>query len=439
MKSVAELLARLKEMYAELTALTGKKDVPEADQPAHLKAVTDKLDEIDKANADLEVAKRIEAATAAAAVPANAPVAANVKSDLTSAEKIGIIVSGMVTALAEEGTRGFKPAMRAIEANGYAQLAHEIDGAQKHRTMNSATAATGGILLPETMSNDIIVMLRPNNTYLQGGPSVIPMPNGSYKQPKQATGATAAYRGETRPASVSELTFKGISMTAKLLAGIVPLSNQLIRWSGPDVGAFAQNDLSMAMGDAMDYNAYFGDGLVDTPLGLFNIPDIGSTAEPSGVTAPTYTQVDTAARLLKTPMESYTTLLQKVEWRMAPRVFDYLADMRDGLGNLIYPTLSAASPTWKGYPARKTTQFPTNLGAGTNESYIALIAFGHTLFGDAMRMQLAISDVATVVNGSQTINSFQDGVTVIKAESEHDFDVRYPEAVQLLTGVKWGA
>lgn len=440
MKSVAELLARLKELNGELTAMKDKKDVADADKAAHLTSIRSKLAELEACEAELELAKSVEAAGARAAQPANqsVTVAAQPKKDLTAAEKIGIIMAGMVTALTEEGTKGFKPTMRALEERGYGELANEFAPAQK-RALNSSNATAGGILLPENMSMDVIDLLRPNATFLQGGPQIIPMPNGTFKQPAAASGATAAYRGETNPMNVSQPTFKAINMSAKLLAGIVPLSNQLIRWSGPNIDAWARMDLSSAMGLKMDYMAYFGDGTQDTPLGIFNIPGVSVVdASASGV-APTYTVVDIWARSLKSPLESYGALVQKVAWIMAPRVKDYLADMRDGLGNLIYPGLSLEKPVWKGYPVLASTQVPITLGATTDQSYLALVAFGHVYFGDALRMQLAISDVATVVNGAQTINAFQDGVTLIRAEAEHDFDTRYAEAVRVLTGIRWGA
>lgn len=442
MKSVAELLARLKELNGELKTLADKKDVPDAEKAAHLTAIQTKLTEVEACEAELKIARGVEEAAARAAQPANQSTetrtAATVKKDLTSAEKIGIIMAGMVTALSEEGTRGFKPTMRALEERGYGELANEFAPAQK-RALVSSNATAGGILLPENMSMDVIDLIRPNATFLQGNPQIVPMPNGTFKQPAAASGSSAAYRGETGAAHVSQPTFKAINMSAKLLAGLVPISNQLIRWSGPNIDAWARMDLSSAMGLKMDYMAYFGDGTQDTPLGIFNIPNVTVTDASATGVAPTYTVVDTWARTLLTPIESYGQLVMGVEWRMHPRVLNYLRDMRDGNGNLIYPTLQGNAPTWKGYPLRATTQFPSNLGGTTDESYIALIAFGHVLFGDALRMQLAVSDVATAVNGSQTINAFQDGVTLIRAEAEHDFDTRYAEAVQVLSGVRWGA
>lgn len=436
--NLAQLRARLKELTGELDALL-QKQVKDDEKAAHLAAITAKTKQMDDLENEITIVAAAEAARARAALPANDPVTVPgvVAKPKDAAEKIGLLIAAMVTAMAEEGTKGLRPTLRILESRGHGELARTFERAQV-RTMNSTSASAGGVLLPEDMSMDIIDILRPNATFLQGNPVIIPMPRGTYKMPAAATGATAAYRGETGRIGVSVPTFKSINMSAKLLGGIVPISNQLIRWSGPDVGAWARNDLSAAMGLKLDYSAYFGDGTADTPLGIFNIPGVYSVAA-SGGTTPTYTQTDTDARKLLNAMENASLPLIRVEWRMAPRVFNYLADLRDGNGNAIYPSLQGTSPTWKGYVVRRTTNFPINGGGTTDESYLALIAFGHLVFGDAMSLQLAISDTATIVNGAQTINAFQDGVTIIRAEMEHDIDTRYVEAIAVLTGVRWGA
>lgn len=434
-----KLQARLKELAEAIEAFT-KKESLTAEELAAMEKATAEVAEVEKQIQALDAA---EAARARVAAPAPAPAAdpsrapAQVKEKLKPSEKIGLLAAGMVTALRAEGARGFKPTMRALEAAGFGELASEFEGAQT-RTLNSGSATAGGILVPEDMSSDIIDLLRNNATFLQGNPRVVPMPSGNYKLPAAASGATAGYRGETKPSSVSQPTFKAINMSAKLLAATVPISNQLIRWSLPNVRQWVETDMSSAMGLRMDLAAFRGDGLQDTPLGITRIPGVVHH-NALGATAPSVAQADATARLALNMIESFAALQVRVEWRMHPRVFGFLQDMRDGNSNPIYPTLQTDNPTWKGYTVRKTTQIPANLGGTTDESEIYLVAFGHVLYGDALRMQLAISDVASVVNGNQTINAFQDGVTVIRAEAEHDFDVAYVEAVQVIDGVRWGA
>lgn len=436
MKNLIAKQARLKEAAGEIEKLLGQEELS-AEELAKVKALTDEVTALQDEIKTLLAAEQARAA--ADAVPATAPagVAAEVRTTLSATQKTDLLMKGMVTAHREFGRASMRNVAKALAENGYGELASEFDNAQK-RSLVSANASSGGILLPEDVAEGIIDILRPATTFLQGNPTVIPMPNGSYKLPAAAAGATASYRGEAKPSSVSQPAFRAINMSAKLLSGIVPISNQLIRWSGPNVGQWARNDLATAMGTAMDYAAYFGDGQDDTPLGLLNIPGVYKVAA-SGGTTPNYTQTDADARKLTSRLRTTNVPLLGVEWRMNYRILNYLMDMRDGNGNPIYPTLQGDNPTWKGFPVRTTTQFAVNGGGTTDEGQIALIAFGHTFLGDTLSMQMSVSDTATVVNGAQTINAFQDGVTVIRTEAEHDFDVRYVEAINVLTNVRWGA
>jgi HK97 family phage major capsid protein len=441
-----KLQARLKELAAALKAYSDKESLT-AEELADMEAKTAEVAEVEK---QLTALDNAEAAAARVAQPATAPavtseqerVAAEAKTKLITSHKIGLLATAMVATYVTDGVKGIRPVMKTLDEHGFGELAREIEAGNfvggKQRTLNSSNATAGGVLLPENMAPDIIDLLRPNNTFLQGEPIVLPMPNGTFKQPAAAAGATASYRGETRPVNVSQPSFKAINMSAKLLGGIVPLSNQLIRWSLPNIQGWAENDLSAAMGNAMDLACFRGDGANDTPLGITRIPGVYRVAA-SGGTSPTVAQIEADAAKLELRMENANLPLLRVEWRMSPRTIKYLQNLRDGNGNRIYPELSAENPRWRMRPVRVTTQIPSNLGGTTDETEIYLVAFGHVLFGDSMAMQLAISGEATVVNGNQTINAFQDGVTVIKAEMEHDVDIRYVQAVNVLEGVRWGA
>jgi HK97 family phage major capsid protein len=359
---------------------------------------------------------------------------------LNAKQKIGLLAAAMVRGMQEEGLRGPRVAFRMLDEMGYGALAKEFDASQRGRSLSSGSAAAGGILLPETMAPDIVDILRPTTTFLQGEPIMVSMPTGSYKQPAGASGATAAYRREGAPIPVSQPTFRSINMTAKLLSGMVLISDQLIRYSLGSVQTWVENDLSQAMGLAMDQAAYRGDGLYDSPLGITRVGGIfRQPVATATVTNPTAAAINQDARRLELQLEGNGVPMIRVEWRMHPRVFGYLKDLLDGNGNRSYPELSQPEPYWRGFRVRTSSQIPANLGDGTNESEIYLIAFGHVLFGNAMAMQLSLSHDATIVSGGNTIHTFQEGITAIKAESEHDFDIRFAEAVAVLTSVKWGS
>ena len=57
---------------------------------------------------------------------------------------------------------------------------------------------------------------------------------------------------------------------------------------------------------------------------------------------------------------------------------------------------------------------------------------------DSMQLELAVSREGSYVdsNGS-TISAFQNDQTLIRAITEHDFQVRHDQSVAIIQGVKW--
>jgi len=431
-KALADLVKGLDALKSKAFGENATKDDTDALQKA--------LDDIKALEAKIKLAEDAEDTIKRNSRPANDPVDPTVKQDAPTetAQKVGLVMAGMIKAYRENGLKGSKAALVGLRDLGHEALADELSIAQ--RALNSVNGAQGGVTIGEKFAPDLIPLLYPMSSFMAGGPSEIPMPGGNYRQAGGAAGATASYRGEGQDIAVSQPTFRDIRMTAHLLAGMVPITNQLISYSLGAAERFARTDLASAMSTKMDTVSYLGLGINDDPLGIFNLPGTYSTAATNSTT-PTVAQVDSDARKLLNRFVRYPMLLNGLEWRMSVRTIGYLQDLRDGNGNFIYPNLQGNSPTFKGYPVRVAGTFPENLGGGTNETYLALVAFGHILYGQAKGLELAISDEASIAAGQNgaLVSMFSTDSTAIRATMEHDFSSRYVEAVALLTAVKWGA
>jgi HK97 family phage major capsid protein len=399
-------------------------------------ALQKELDEIKALEAQIKLAEEAEETIKRNSRPVNDPIpgAEPTAKDAPkeTAQKVGLVMAGMIKSFRETGQKGAKATLAGIRELGHERLADEL--ATEQRALNSVNGASGGVVIGENFAPDIIPLLYPMSSFMAGGPIELPMPGGNYRQAGGASGATASYRGEGSAIATSQPTFRDIRMTAHLLSGMVPITNQLISYSLGAAERFARNDLAMAMSTKMDTVAYLGLGINDDPLGILNLPGVYSTAATNSTT-PTAANVDGDARKLINRFVRYPVLLAGLEWRMSVRTLGYLQDMRDGNGNYLYPTLQGPNKTWKDYPVRVAGNFPENLGGGTNETYLALVSFGHTIVGNAKGLELAISDQATV----NSINMFETDSTAIRATMEHDFTQRYVEATAFLSAVKWGA
>jgi hypothetical protein len=58
--------------------------------------------------------------------------------------------------------------------------------------------------------------------------------------------------------------------------------------------------------------------------------------------------------------------------------------------------------------------------------------------GDSLRLTIDVSTEAAYHNGSSVVASFSLDQFVVRAIAEHDFVARDPNAIAILTGVRWG-
>lgn len=439
MRHLEQVRAELKAKAAKIRELIAKENLTEQDL-----AEVEKLNgEVEKLEAQIKTLERAKKAGAADALPANDPAAepgtetggqrrapAQVRAVLKPSEKIGLACVGLVRAKAEGTT-----VLDILEREGYGEVAAEFGAAQ--RAVNSTTAASGAILIPEAMQESIIELLYPATTFLQGGPVRIPLVNGQVKIPAGATGSSASYKTENTAADLTEPTFREVEMTAKKLTAIVPMTMEFLRFSIAAARGFVEQDLRQALSVKMDATAYRGDGVGGNPLGITKIAGVTlQTAYNS--TTPTLAQVTADLSKVELAMLNANIPMSRVAWVMAPRTFVYIRDMRDGNGNFAFPEMSTANPTLRGIKVLKTTQIPINLGGGTNESELYLIDFIDVLLGDAMGLELKVSEEAAVNNGGTWVSAFQNDLAFIKATMMHDFNVRRTASVQGLNAVKWG-
>jgi HK97 family phage major capsid protein len=350
-------------------------------------------------------------------------------------ESTSLKMAAMVSGLLMAKDQPHKSVMGHMDDAGFGALARSIEYSAK--TLNASSAVAGGILVPTDMSNEIIELLRPSTAFLRGNPTRVPMPRGNFTVPGAATGAQASYTTEGQPAAVTEPSFREVRMSAKTLAAIVPVTNDILKFSAADLESYVVADLVAAMSEKMDWAAFRGDGVSGNPLGIYNIGGFTSNAAANTAT-PTVTQVDADLRKCINGLVAANVPLDSARWVMNSLTFGYLQDIRDGNGGLIYETLMGPNPTLKGLPVVHSTNVPNTEGVGSNETTIGLVAFRHVLLGDSGPLELAVSREASITINGQMISLFQNRMTAVLAVASHDFNIRHRKAISLLTGVKWG-
>lgn len=293
----------------------------------------------------------------------------------------------------------------------------------------------GGFMIPPEFVPDIIDLLRNRTVVRAAGARTLPMNQGSLTLRKQTGAATASYVGESQNIDTSQPTGGQIVMTAKKLAAVVPLSNDLLMFtSGPQADEFVRDDLVQVLAIREDRAFLRDDGLQDKPKGLRHwATDVIASG---GTTA---TDIEDDFKDLINSLEGADVPLTRPVWIMHPRSKNHLVNLRDGNGNLIYPEIRTTTPTLYGWPVFVTTSIPTTLGAGSNESEIYFVDMMQAIIAETSGLEIAVDSSASYVDGSSLVSAFTRDETLIRAISRHDFAMRYDEAVAVKNQVTWGS
>lgn len=125
-------------------------------------------------------------------------------------------------------------------------LADAIDNAEQ-KILSTDQESAGGFIVPPEYRNSMIELLRNRTVVRRSGIPTIPMRKGSMTFPKQTSAADANYVGELGRIDPSEPGFGQIQLLARKLAGLVPVSNDLLRESDPSADMIVRDDLTRVM------------------------------------------------------------------------------------------------------------------------------------------------------------------------------------------------
>lgn len=318
------------------------------------------------------------------------------------------------------------------KASAYAKKVWGDDEVAK--ALSAGTPTSGGYIVPPEYSTEIIELLRPASVVRRMGAVTIPMDTGTLHIPRLASGAQATYIGENTAIGETTLTFDEVVLTWKKLAALVPISNDLLRFSNPSADVIVRDDLVNAMAQREDLAFIRGAGGTE-PKGLFGWAPAANKIPSTGTTLEAVTN-DLAAAVLA--LKKNNVRFIRPGWLMSPRSEMYLMALRDSNGNYAFRDEMLAGRLF-GYPYAVTTQIPENLGTGTNESEVYLVDFADAIIGEATQLIIDASSEAAYVSGANVVSAYSLDQTVIRVIAEHDFAVRHPESVAVITGLTWGA
>lgn len=306
---------------------------------------------------------------------------------------------------------------------------------QVTKALAAGEATAGGFLVPTVLSQDIIELLRPMAVVRSMGPVILPMPAGSVRIPKLTAGSAASYIGENVVAPKTQPTFGQVMLAYKKLAALVPVSNDLLRYSSPGADSIVRDDLVRAMAQREDQAFLRDDGTSATPRGLRYWAPAANllTMTGTGTLAEATSDLGRMIQVLKDGNVPMT----RPGWLMSPRTERFLMTIQNTNGFYVFRAEMLAGKLWS-IPYKTTTQIPNTLSPGT-ASELYLVDFADTVIGDSQNLIVDASTEAAYDDNGTTRAAFSLDQTVIRAIAEHDFAARRDVAIVVLTGLTWGA
>jgi HK97 family phage major capsid protein len=296
--------------------------------------------------------------------------------------------------------------------------------ANHFRALNTQSGGAGGVLVPLEFATEFINLLYANLVLSGLGARRTRLRNGKKRMKKIITGAVPGAVPEGQNIRVREPSFGYVDLTAKDIAVIVPLTNDLLMDSDEDANAIVVADLVIEMALELERQALYGAGGAEI-LGLVNYA-IGKTNGTSGSgSAKSDLQTidgkywDTNTRNTRTALLGHPRLKVWAKY-ITTTTGDFL--FRDEL----------AQGQFNGYAWQDTTQVPYNSGTGATQ--LLMGDWNEFVIGDSMETQITTSQDATIIDqNGNTLNAFQANMTFVRALQRVDAAPTYEQVFQLLS------
>jgi len=269
---------------------------------------------------------------------------------------------------------------------------------------------TGGALVSPPMQGELIELLRNNECLIQAGARDIGMPpNGRITFPRQTSATTAYFIGESQTIADSTPGTGDLMLSAKKLAVLCKIPNELFRFSSVSVEQFVRDDIAQVMALRLDKALLEDPGSNVAPKGLINYANINTVnATTTGANGDTFQPQDAMAMI--SAVEEVNATFKS--WIMRPIMFSKISSRRadaatpgDQAGPFVFNLIRemgdnmllnrGKSGSLVGYPVIKSTQVSKTRvkSGGTTLTYI--------LGGDFSDFIIALGGVIEFVTSTQ--------------------------------------
>lgn len=333
--------------------------------------------------------------------------------------------------------------VRACAAGSFEAVGaeYERDVIQEHadrmRALSTGAVGTGGAIVPpEYLPQEFIELLRAQIVVEALGARVLNDLTGSpVLIPKLASGAIVGDVAENAAKPDDDQTFEELNLVPTECAGATIYSKRMAMMSNPSVDRMIIEDLTSAIAERIDLLAMIGTGAASQPVGIINVPGIGTYTLINDVgngAVPVPDDIDDSQLVLQTA----NAFKGNLGWASHPRTFNTFKKMRTdsgagaGTGGYLYPRSEFNAQRLDGLNFRPTTQLPVNVvkGGSNDTTYLILGNFNDLILAYWGGLEVATSD--------QAEGTFLKNQIIIKVSMLYDVAVRHEESFVVIDGVR---
>lgn len=310
-------------------------------------------------------------------------------------------------------------------------------------------AWAGPLVEYQQMASEFIELLRPATVIgripgLRRVPFNISMPRGT-------TGSSVGWVGEGNAKPVSALAFDTVTLRWAKAAGIVVLTDELVRFSNPSAEAVVRQDLVGAMAGFLD------EQFLDPAVAAVN--NVSPASITNGVTPipASGTTADDLRADVKSLFSTYISAnlsLASAVWIMSERMALAIAMLQNPLGQPEFPGLMANGGTFMGLPVVTSESVATNVADPASPStydagdLIILAKASEIMLADDGGVAIDVSREASLQMDSEPTNPttastvlvslWQRNMVGVRAERWINWAKRRSGVVQYIVGANYG-
>ena len=282
------------------------------------------------------------------------------------------------------------------------------------RAKDLMASGNGGNLIVETYAEEFLDLLWNNTILDKVGVRFMPSATGNLTIPKILSGVAAGYVGEGGTIDTSTITFGKIRLSVKKLMALVPISNDLLRYTSVNVDAILRDQLLKQLAQVADYAVLYGKGGDYEPRGIANTEKV---IKASGNQSTVATRAMGLEMLKALGKENHT--LDGLFWLMGWDTYVNL--LEEKAADIGYRNPEMAQGQWLGHPFIVSN----NIKKDATHEDLFLVKFTDLEAIQGMNVEIVASTEATIPVKNGTMSAFAQDYTFVRAIVQHDFSLAH--------------